>query len=42
MRGSVRTELLAHRYPLPQRELSIETLLKIKKVSDYLERKGSN
>jgi site-specific recombinase XerD len=39
-KGSIRTELLAHKYPLPQRELSIETLLKIQKVVDYMQRKG--
>ena len=36
----IRTELLAHKYPQPQRELSIETLLKIQKVIDYMQRKG--
>jgi integrase len=39
-KGSIRAELLAHAYPLPQRELNIETLLKIQKVIEYMQRKG--
>ncbi len=38
--ASIRTELLAQRYRKPQRELSIETLLIIQKVIEYMDRKG--
>ena len=39
-RGSIRTELLAHAYNQPQKQLSIQTLLRIQKVIDYMQRKG--
>lgn len=39
-KGPIRTELLTRKYPIPKRELDIETLLKIQKVVDWMERKG--
>lgn len=36
----IRPELPVHKQPLQQQKLSIETLLKIQKVIDYMQRKG--